>query len=150
MTRRVMEFITRLNLKGKILDVGSRDINGCVRPLYEDYIGVDMVYGRNVDIIAKSDNLPFMPNHFDNVVCLEMLEHDDSFWISIPEMIRVLKPGGKLVVTARGIHFHKHNYPYDYWRFTRESFELLFRGLNDVYVTEETGDNGVYGYGTKK
>jgi len=37
---------------GRILDVGSRDINGTVRPLFTgEYIGLDMQEGENVDVL---------------------------------------------------------------------------------------------------
>jgi hypothetical protein len=78
-----------------------------------------------------------------------MLEHDDCFWESIPEMIRVLKVGGSFVLTARGIHFEKHEYPHDYWRFTKESFELLCKGLANIVCIDETGESGVFLCGVK-
>lgn len=149
MNTQVYNFVKALNLQGKILDVGSLDVNGSVKNLFHDYIGVDMRLGRNVNIRAKANSLPFGDNLFDNVLCLEMLEHDNCFWESIPEMIRVLKPEGMFAITTRGINFHKHDYPHDYWRFTSDSIRLLLKNLKNVYVNDNTGDNGVFGCGYK-
>jgi SAM-dependent methyltransferase len=150
MNQQVYNFVKNLNLNGKILDVGSLDVNGSVRNLFSDYTGVDMREGKNVDIVAKANKLPFDDATFDNVVCLEMLEHDDRFWESIPEMLRVLKPSGMFAITARGINFHKHGYPCDYWRFTGDSMRLLLKDLKNIYVNDNTGENGVFACGYKQ
>lgn len=40
----------------------------------------------------------FADRTFDVVLCNSMLEHDRSFWLSIAEMRRVLRPGGLMVL----------------------------------------------------
>lgn len=149
MNTQVYNFVKKLNLKDKILDVGSLDVNGSVKDLFNDYTGVDMRQGKNVDVQAKANSLPFKDDLFDNVLCLEMLEHDDCFWESIPEMVRVLKPGGMFAITTRGINFPKHGYPHDYWRFTLDSMRLLLKDLKNVYANDNTGEHGVFGHGCK-
>lgn len=142
----VKNFIRNLNLSGKILEVGSYDVNGSVREFFDDYIGIDMRIGPNVDIVADASDIPFVNNMFDNVLCLEMLEHDLTFWKSIEEMKRVLKPGGKLIITARGIQFPLHDYPSDYYRFTISSFIDLCNlfDLNVISVTNDPEQSGVF------
>jgi len=68
-----------------------------------------------------------------------MLEHDRCFWKSIPEMARVLAPGGRLLLTTRGIGFPVHRHPSDYWRFTPEAVEALLTdaGLNVLESVED-------------
>lgn len=150
MTPNVFNFVKSLNLTGKTLDVGAYNVNGCVRELFNDYIGFDMRPGPNVDDVGVSWYMPYSNNVFDNVVCLEMLEHDAAFWKSIKEMSRVLVPGGKLVITVPGIGFPRHDYPSDYWRFTGDAIKLLLSEYcEDVNVVENRGDCSVYGYGTK-
>ncbi|MGH9341989.1 MAG: methyltransferase domain-containing protein [Acidobacteriota bacterium] len=149
MTPAVYQFVESLELSGKVLDVGSFNVNGCVRALFPDYTGVDMRPGRNVDQVANAHNLPFPDEHFDHVLSLEMIEHDDAFWSSFEEMKRVLRPGGMLVITTRGIGFPKHEYPSDYWRFTREALVALFHGMERIRVVEDTKDMGVFGCACK-
>ena len=147
----VFNFVKDLNLKGKTLDVGSYNVNGCVREFFDDYVGVDMREGPNVDIITTANNLPFENETFDNVLCLEMLEHDARFWESIKEMYRVLKPNGSFVITTRSNGFPNHDYPYDYFRFSKDSLISLFEMVEckNISVLDDWEAPGVLGVATK-
>lgn len=109
--------------------------------------------GPDVDIVAYAADLPFQDEEFDTVISTEMLEHDPCFWLSIREMARVLKSGGYMLLTTRGIGFPLHAYPDDYWRFTPSSFNLLFgiSGLEIVEIVEDwyPGHPGVFGIARK-
>jgi len=162
----VADALTRIKTQGaRVLEVGSYNENGSVRHLFEDaadYIGIDSRRGPGVDFVMDAHMLEFPQGYFrietdklfDIVVSTEMLEHDSAFWLSLPEMGRVLKPGGYLILTARGIMFPVHGFPSDYWRFTAESFRLLF-ALANCAVLKIQGDTdprypGVFGVGRKK
>jgi SAM-dependent methyltransferase len=102
----------------RTLEVGSLDVNGSVRALFSGtYIGLDMREGPGVDIVGTAAALPFPDASFDCIVSTEMLEHDPSPWNSMAEMGRVLRPGGRLIITTRGNGFGEHLEPSDYWRF---------------------------------
>ena len=88
--------------------------------------------GSNVDVVALGSGLPFPDDEFQVVVSTEMLEHDLTFWLSLGEMVRVLRPGGFLMITARGNGFPTHDYPADYYRFSTEAMAGLF----DLYRVE--------------
>jgi len=126
MTSHSRDLIKRLKLSGSILDVGGLNVNGSVKQQYPQTIALDMRDGRGVDIVAKADDIPFDDEYFDNVTCLDMLEHDATFWKSIPEMFRVLKTGGLFVLSVPTIGFHEHGYPDDYYRFTESAIRALF------------------------
>lgn len=149
MTPQVFEYVKNLNLKGATLDVGARDINGCVRELFDDYTGIDIVAGRNVDEVMCGHELEYGNETFDNVLCLEVLEHDPQFWLTIEEMQRVLKVGGVMVITAASIGFVKHEWPRDYWRFTTEGFRELLDGMWPLHVSENSRGTSVFGHGVK-
>jgi len=53
-------------------------------------------------VVAKADvtKLPFADRSFDIVVCSEVLEHIGDNRAAVGELVRVLKPGGDLVVTV--------------------------------------------------
>ncbi len=138
----VKSFVKNLNLKGKTLEVGSQDINGNVRDFFKDYVGLDLFEGKNVDIRGNAHNLPFKSATFQNVLSLESIEHDDQFWKSIPEMIRVLKPGGKFVLTAPGYFMASHHGSLDFWRFSKNAVAGLLKNLKDLTVEEKP--NGVF------
>ena len=143
----------------RVLEVGSRNVNGTVRPLFqgvEAYIGVDFMEGPGVDVVMDAHDLTsrFAPRTFDVVVSTEMLEHDREFWRSIAMMGEVLKPGGYLLLTARGNGFWPHDYPFDYYRFLPESFRYLLgmAGCDALEVAEDwfPGHPGVFGVGCKR
>ena len=52
-------------------------------------------------IRQTADRLPFPNNCFDAVTCLESLEFFPSETAALQEMVRVLKPGGWLLITRR-------------------------------------------------
>jgi len=105
---------------GKLLDVGSLDVNGSLRPIFTNrgwhYTGIDRQAGKNVDIVNRRHTLPFYPETFQVVVSSSALEHDPCFWITFWEMVRVVEPGGLIYicVPSQG-KYHAH--PVDCWRF---------------------------------
>lgn len=116
----------------RILDVGSQNVNGCYRPLFDDpawsYTGLDLESGDNVDVVV--DN-PYrwnaLPRHgFDLVISGQAFEHIEFFWLSILEIERVLKPGGLCCVIAPAGGY-EHRYPVDCWRFYPDGFRALAR-----------------------
>lgn len=59
-------------------------------------------YGHRASLVQQvADQLPFPNNQFDLVTCLEALEFFPSDTAALQEMVRVLKPGGTLLVTRR-------------------------------------------------
>jgi len=148
----------KFDIKGKILDVGSLNVCGTVKPIFEgcDYIGLDMrgTKRENVDIIANAHDLPYDDETFDCVTCVEMLEHDSHPFQTFSEIYRVLKPGGHTIITACSIRCGdlmedggRHGYPEDYWRFTAQAFLVLLEKFEKKEAIEE--DFHVYGYGVK-
>lgn len=138
-----------------VIEVGSYDVNGSVRSFFRgEYVGVDMRPGPGVDRVAPASALPFEDGSFDVVVSTEMLEHDRTFWLSLPEMARVLRPEGLLILTARATGFPAHDFPCDYWRFSPDGFLALFE-LADLDPVEVVPDPdplspGVFGVARKK
>jgi len=114
----VLAFVKRnvARIQAPVLEVGSCNVNGSVRSLCpEPYTGIDIVSGPGVDQVVVEGPLPFEDESFQTVISTEMLEHALDPVSSLREMVRVLKPGGALLVTARGNGFVHHNPP-DRWR----------------------------------
>jgi len=84
-----------------VLDVGSLDINGNNRYLFENCncIGLDIVNGKNVDYVEPIHKFKTV-TRFNTIICTEMLEHDKYIYLSLKKMIGLLKPGGLLLITA--------------------------------------------------
>jgi SAM-dependent methyltransferase len=66
-------------------------------------------------ICAAGEQLPFPTNYFDLVLSHEVLEHVQNDRQAIDEIVRVLSPGGRLVLFCpnRGYPFETHGI---YWR----------------------------------
>jgi len=109
---------------GRILDVGSRDINGTLRPAAPqgfEYIGIDLEAGKGVDMVLQDPYAyPFPGKHFDYVVSTSTFEHDQFFWLTFLECSRVLADGGFLYINTPSNGSY-HGYPHDFWRFYPDS-----------------------------
>lgn len=139
-----------------ILEVGSYNVNGSVRTLFDqtNYLGVDIEPGPGVDRVMSAHDLSWSiyPRYlpFDLVVSTEMLEHDRRPWVSLKEMWMVLKLGGLLLVTARGNGFGDHNPP-DRFRFMEQGFHDIIEdaGFEVLEVTADPQAQGWFGVGRK-
>lgn len=86
----------------KVLDIGSLDINGSNRSLFEDcdYLGIDVGEGRNVDLVCVGHEFEGPDNYFDTIISTEVFEHDMHYEKTISNIMRMLKPGGLFLFTC--------------------------------------------------
>lgn len=85
----------------KVLDIGSLDVNGSNRHLFEncDYTGLDVADGKNVDVICVAHE--YEPGLlFDVVMSTNALEHDIHYKLTLKRMVKLTKPGGFMFFTA--------------------------------------------------
>jgi SAM-dependent methyltransferase len=75
------------------------------------------MYGARPDVFADGARLPFADATFDNVVCLEVLEHVPDPAIVIAEIARVLRPGGQAWLSMPFL-YPVHDAPFDFQRYT--------------------------------
>jgi SAM-dependent methyltransferase len=86
-----------------VLDIGSLDINGNNQCLFDTeslYLGIDVAPGPNVDIVCPAHELGLPEATFDTLISTECLEHDRHWMKSLHNAIRMLRPGGLLLVTC--------------------------------------------------
>jgi SAM-dependent methyltransferase len=109
-------------LTGRLLDVG------CGRKPYRNLFNVDEYVGLEIDSPATrargyadcfydGRRFPFDDASLDSVVCNQVLEHvfnPDQF---VEEIRRVLKVGGRLLLTVP-FAWDEHEQPYDYARYS--------------------------------
>jgi SAM-dependent methyltransferase len=102
-----------------VLDVGSGDINGNNKFLFEncEYNGNDVIQAPNVTIVSKTKDLPFKDNTFDTIVSTECFEHDPEYKESIIKIYKMLKPNGlfcfSCASTGRPEHGTRRSNPND-------------------------------------
>jgi SAM-dependent methyltransferase len=85
-----------------VVELGSYDVNGSVRPLFAGcagYIGVDLRPGPGVDVVGDAATWG-EPEHCDVVVTTETLEHTPAAREIVANAARLLRPGGWVIVTA--------------------------------------------------
>lgn len=87
-----------------VLDVGSLDVNGNNRFLFERcvYIGIDVGPGPNVDVVCPVHEWGAEDALFDVVVSTECFEHDRHYPESLRKIVRLLKPRGLFLFTCAG------------------------------------------------
>lgn len=102
-------------MRGRVLDIGAGD-NVLVH-LYKEHAsglgneeesanlseGVDVVdWGSDCRLIESSDNLPYEDNSFDTVTFVACINHIPERIEALREVRRILKPGGRVVITMIG------------------------------------------------
>jgi SAM-dependent methyltransferase len=142
----------RKEVKGKrVLEVGSCDINGSLRPIIEslgpaEYVGVDLTEGRGVDIICDARDLVerFGRESFDIVISTEMLEHVRDWRAVISNMKNVCRPGGIMLITTCTKGFQYHEFPGDFWRYEPEDMEKIFSDCKIAFLEKDARCHGVF------
>ena len=140
-----------------ILDIGSLDVNGTYKPLFENpkwkYTGLDLVAGENVDIVsAEPYHYPFSDQSFDVVVSGSCMEHVEDLHAFIKEAARVLKKDGTMCIIAPWV-WEEHRFPRDYWRILPDGMKFLLEkiaGLPILRIRKKLGREAIlchYGLG---
>lgn len=102
------------------------DIGGGPRRLDARLIHLDVVRHAACDCTADARHLPFASEVFDLAVSQETVEHVDDPFLAVREMVRVVRPGGKIYLQVPFVIGY-HPGPEDYWRFTRAGVAVLLR-----------------------
>jgi SAM-dependent methyltransferase len=123
----LVDWISAQPLAGlRILDVGCGD-----RPydalLAEaaGVVGFDVPGNPHADLHGSIDAIPVEDAAFDVALCLQVLEHVPDPAAAVRELRRVVRPGGRVLLSTHGIYpFHPN--PDDLWRWTNQGLERLF------------------------
>ena len=120
-------------IRGDILDFG------CGSKPYESlftnsssYVGVDILASGHshanskIDFYYDGKSLPFPDEHFDAVLAFEVFEHIFNLEEVIAEIRRVLKPGGKILISIP-FAWDEHEVPYDFARYTSYGIMHIFK-----------------------
>lgn len=96
-----------------VIEIGSLDVNGSVRRFFENcrYTGIDLGAGPGVDIVASGATYAGPSGGFDTVISCEALEHDPQWADTFRNGLRMMKPGGMMLVTCAGLGRRQHGTP---------------------------------------
>ncbi len=169
----VKKILHEFFINKRVLDVGSGDINGNNRFLFEhcDYDGNDVIQAKNVTIVSKTKDLPFPDNTFDTIISTECFEHDPEYKESFIKIYNMLKPDGLFCFTCastgRPEHGTRSKHPFasygtignlsdmsDYYKNLTERDLNEVLDLNNLFSRWDTyynsGSKDLYFVGIKK
>lgn len=139
--RRAAEFLAP-HAQGDLLDVGvgERPYGELFAPYVSKYVGLEYppvadnlhpeIWGMLerirgvVDLFGDGQKMPFRDGVFDTAMALEVLEHVKNPDACLAEIRRVLRPGGRLLLTVPFVA-PLHQLPFDYYRYTPGGLEAM-------------------------
>ena len=134
-------------LHGKLLDFGCgcKPYKGFFQEC-EEYIGLDIEesghahQNEQIDIYYDGKKIPFENGYFDSLFTTEVYEHVPNLQEILPEINRVLKMGGYMIVTVPFV-WNEHESPYDFRRFTQYGIKLTLEeaGFRIIKIEKSTG-----------
>jgi SAM-dependent methyltransferase len=127
MTRRdevVADYLRDLPPDPLVVNVGCGFTAGPRRELPGRYLATDLrVLPGVVDFAADAARLPLADGSVDAVVALELLEHVPRPQAVVAEFGRILRPGGRVVISVPST-VPRHD-AHDYWRYTAQGLGQL-------------------------
>jgi 2-polyprenyl-3-methyl-5-hydroxy-6-metoxy-1,4-benzoquinol methylase len=136
----------------RILDVGvglGRLLEGLPQNVYKFGMDITFHYLKEAQkkgvhcIFSRIEDMPFLDEQFDMVVCTDVLEHVFDLHLCVTQILRVLKKGGYLVIRVP----YKENlqgyllpsFPYEFAHvrtFEENGLRLMFEKIHHAEVME--------------
>lgn len=128
-------------VEGRVLDLGAggAKYKEIILQKASEYRSCDAVKNKNIDDVCDVLKLKYPPESFDTIISTQVMEHVNNPYKMATEIYKVLKPGGKVIVTAPFLipmHFDTG----DYFRFTAGGLSEIFKQSGFVII-----ESGHYG-----
>jgi len=136
LSKQVEEINNDIGSYSKVLNIGSGGFvaNSVSKVKSNCVLNIDLDPDRNPDMVVDVCEMNrFSDGEFDVVIMSEVLEHVKTPHLAINEIYRVLREGGKLILTAPFL-FEMHDRPHDYYRFTKHGLEYLLSDFSQVDI----------------
>jgi len=144
-----IEEALKIHAKGRLLDIGCGNkpyaifLNETI-----EHVGCDIAQSSEmkVDLICPATAILSENNSFDTILCTQVLEHVEDTDKILSECYRVLKPGGKIILTCP-MYWPLHEEPFDFFRFTKYGLKCVFEkaGFVNLTIKENGGKYSVLG-----
>ena len=143
-------------VSGRVLEIGTGTGYGAeiVAPSAERFTTIDKTRSEelgmlpaNVEFVeAKVPPLPFADNTFDYVVSFQVIEHIPNDRAFVAEVLRVLRHGGKFIVSTPNRPMSLTRNPWHVREYTAEQFASLLSSFSSVERRGVQGNERVWEY----
>ncbi|MBQ5736643.1 MAG: class I SAM-dependent methyltransferase [Alistipes sp.] len=143
-------------VSGRVLEIGTGTGYGAeiVAPSAERFTTIDKTRSdelgmlpANVEFVeAKVPPLPFADNTFDYVVSFQVIEHIPNDRAFVAEVLRVLRHGGKFIVSTPNRPMSLTRNPWHVREYTAEQFASLLSSFSSVERRGVEGNERVWEY----
>jgi SAM-dependent methyltransferase len=130
------EVLDGIQVPGTVLDIGgTHDPRKPYKQLlkgHTKWVVLNIAHYQGEQPYIQADcnqRLPVADNFFDNVLAFNSMEHVYRMEFAVEEMVRVLKPGGKLLLNIPFL-YSVHGVPDDFHRPTASWWQTKFEQLN--------------------
>ncbi|SFT98199.1 Methyltransferase domain-containing protein [Algoriphagus locisalis] len=141
-------------ISGKLLEVGCGEGRGVetLLPYAESYLGLDKIQEVIDELKVKFPKIEFQQavippfagiadNSFDTVVSFQVIEHIPNDRLFLEEIYRVLKPGGKAVISTPNINHTLSRNPWHEREYTPQQLIDLCSSIFDSVEAKGVGGN---------
>lgn len=134
----------------RVLEVGSKDWNGSVRPWFENckYHGIDIEPGDLVDEVTSLKNF-MSPGGYDTIIMFSLLEHDAEWRQSLYNLVNLAKPGTMLFMSWGAEGNIEHNPPWaavPHQEVSDHLQKIGFKILDEFFEEDRYGKNAAGAY----
>jgi SAM-dependent methyltransferase len=141
-------------ISGDLLEVGCGEGRGVdeLLPLASSYIGLDkigevisMLRSKFPGVDFRQAVIPpfsdFKENSYDTIVSFQVIEHIENDRLFLEEIYRMLKPGGKAIISTPNITHTLSRNPWHIREYTPQQLIDLSKGIFDQVEAKGIGGN---------
>jgi len=132
----IRTFVKRYATTEPVLEIGVASNDYDIAFPHRTTLDIDPA--RKPDIVSDIIAMPFKDGEWDTIICSEVFEHLPDPRAAVAELQRVLKSGGRLILTTR-FAFPIHDAPGDFLRYTPYMLRRLFADW-DIETLEYEAD----------